>query len=292
MRYFLAVVFLATLSVAQDYPKAELFGGYSYLNIDTNGLTSRQSANGWEASITGNFTKLFGVEADVAGYYKTYSYPIPGYGTLDVKVTDYSYGAGPRINFRPFFAHALLGGDHLTGSAAGFSESQDGLAGSFGGGVEYPVSKRLAIRASADYVFTQHNIFGGPSYTQNNVRVGGGIVYMFSGAEKALRQPRQPHHVAAAQPRASEMPIPLLGVTVGLSEERGAKVVEVVSGSPAELSGIRVGDLINSVDGKQLQTPMDLAVAISDHPPGSKIKLGYFRRYWQTETTIILSQTK
>jgi len=53
---------------AQDYPKAEVYGDYSYVNIDTNGLSSRQSANGWEASVSGAFNKWFAVEGDVGGY--------------------------------------------------------------------------------------------------------------------------------------------------------------------------------------------------------------------------------
>jgi hypothetical protein len=166
---------MAKLSIAQDYPKAEVYGGYSYVNIDTNNVTSRQNANGWEASVSGNFTRWLAAEADVNGYYKTYSVNLQnfGLGIVDVKITDYSYAAGPRINIRPLFIHALVGGDHLTGSALGFSKSQDGLAGAFGGGVEWSVSTHLAVRSSVDYVFTRHNIFGGPSYTQNNVRVGG-----------------------------------------------------------------------------------------------------------------------
>src|ERR1700733_4341651 len=96
--------------------RADLFAGYSYLNIDTNGLTPRQSANGWEASVSGNFNKWFAVEGDVSGYYKTYSIDLASLNlsTLDVTVTDYSYAAGPRINLRPIFFHALFGGDHLT----------------------------------------------------------------------------------------------------------------------------------------------------------------------------------
>src|SRR5713101_53991 len=98
---------------AQDYPKAEIFGGYSYLNIDTNGLTSRQSANGWEAALSGNFNRWFAAEADVSGYYKTYKVDLTnlalGLGIVNVKVDDYSYLAGPRVNLRPAFFHALLG---------------------------------------------------------------------------------------------------------------------------------------------------------------------------------------
>jgi hypothetical protein len=83
-------VVVGRLAIAQDYPKAEVYGGYSYINIDTNGLSSRQNANGWEASVSGNFNKWLAVEADVSGYYKTYSVNVQGFGILNVKVTDYS----------------------------------------------------------------------------------------------------------------------------------------------------------------------------------------------------------
>jgi len=137
------VMILCPLVLAQEYPRADVFGGYSYLNIDTNGLTSRQSANGWEAGAAGNFNRWFGAEFDVSGYYKKYSVPVNTplvTGTFNVSVRDYSYLAGPRANFRPLFLHALLGGDHLSGSTSGFSASQDGFAGAFGGGVQQKIS--------------------------------------------------------------------------------------------------------------------------------------------------------
>ncbi len=185
-------LFVSGFAFGQD-SRGDLFGGYSYLNIDTNGLTSRQNANGWEASVSGNFNRWFAVEGSVSGYYKNYSVNLEnlGLGTLDVKVTDYSYAAGPRINLRPIFIHALFGGDHLTGSAAGFSQSQDGLAGLAGGGVQWKVSGPWSVRASGDYVFTRHNIFGGPSVTQNNVRASVGIVYSFGGTERTIKASRQ-----------------------------------------------------------------------------------------------------
>jgi hypothetical protein len=66
---FLLFCVLASVGLGQDFPKAEVYGGYSYVNIDTNGLTSRQNANGWEAAVSGNFNKWFAVEGDVSGYY-------------------------------------------------------------------------------------------------------------------------------------------------------------------------------------------------------------------------------
>ena len=182
IRIFLFCLVVSGIAFSQE-SRADLFAGYSYLNIDTNGLSSRQSANGWEAGVSGNFNKWLAVEGDVSGYYETYSINLSdlGLGTLDVKVTDYSFAGGPRINLRPIFIHALFGGDHLTGSAFGFSQSQDSFAGLVGGGVQWKVRGPLSVRASADYVFTRHNIFGGPAVTQNNYRAGVGIVYSFGG---------------------------------------------------------------------------------------------------------------
>src|SRR5713101_7339983 len=111
----------------QEVPRLEIFGGYSYLNADTNNLASpsRQSANGWEASVSGNFNKWFAVEGSVSGYYKTYSVDVSALGlglnTIDLNVHDYSFVGGPRLNFQPVFVHALVGGDHPTGSVLGFS---------------------------------------------------------------------------------------------------------------------------------------------------------------------------
>ena len=60
---FLAAILCCVASAsAQDFPRAEVFGGYSYFNLDTLGLTSRQSLNGWEASVTGNMNRWIGVE--------------------------------------------------------------------------------------------------------------------------------------------------------------------------------------------------------------------------------------
>ena len=184
--------------VAQNLPRVDVFGGYSYLNIDTNNLTSRQSANGWEASVSGDVNKWLAIEGDFAGYYKSYAvnfdFISPGTGTVNANVRDYSYLGGPRLNYRPLFIHALFGGDHLTGSSQGLSGSQDSFAAAFGGGLEWKVAPRWAVRASGDYVLTHHNIFGPPgqTFTQNNFRASVGIVYIFGGHREAAPRADQP----------------------------------------------------------------------------------------------------
>ena len=42
----------------REFDRAEVFAGYSYLKIDTNGLSSRQNSSGWEAGVTGAFNKV------------------------------------------------------------------------------------------------------------------------------------------------------------------------------------------------------------------------------------------
>ena len=272
---------MASGQQASEVPKAEVFAGYSYLNIDTNNLTSRQNANGWETSISGNFSKWLAAEFDVSGHYKTYGVTLPVGGMLDVKVTDYSYLAGPRINFRPVFVHALFGGDHLTGSALGFSASQDRFAGVVGGGVQIPLTRLLSLRASADYALSRHNIFGGPSVSQNNFRASVGIVFKFWGgrAESAATQvpatspPREAATPTTPSTRPSSQPAPetvalSLGVT-GHATDDGFKVTSVREGSPAAQIFLRPGDTLTKIGDRGVKTGQDIDSAIAASATGA-----------------------
>jgi hypothetical protein len=54
-----AVICIGTIVQGQELPKVEVFGGYSYVNIDANNLAKRQNANGFEASVSGNLSRWF-----------------------------------------------------------------------------------------------------------------------------------------------------------------------------------------------------------------------------------------
>src|SRR5579859_6315065 len=276
----LSLVILVALAICvsaqgQEVPRAEVFGGYSYLNVDTNGLTSRQSANGWEASGSGNFNRWFAAEGDLSGYYKTYSVDLTdlGLGTVNVDVHDFSFLAGPRVNVRPVFFPALVGVDHLTGSALGFSASQDSFAAAFGGGVQWKVAPQWAVRASGDYVLTHQNIFGpsGSTFTQNNFRASVGIVYILGGERNST--PRAERKTATAQQCAGTSEAALLGV-VGCNGEGGFRVTSVQTGSPAARAGIASGDIIASIDGRPVHNSVDVETAISANTSGT-VKVGY-----------------
>jgi hypothetical protein len=275
----LSMVILTSSLLCQDVPNAEVFGGYSYLNVDTNDLSSRQNANGWVGIVSGNFTRWFGVEFDGGGYYKSID---------SILGRDYSYLAGPRFVYGPIFAHALLGGDHLSGGSA--TGSQDSLAGAFGGGIEFPVSKMLAFRTGGDYVFTRHNITGGPSVTQNNFRAVAGIVFRFGRMGTSREAMWQQSTVTTEQtgshklerahskvtpeqaPNTSEAA--LLGV-VGFPTEDGYKVTSVRLGSPAERSSFKPGDIITAIDGKSVHTATEIESAIAASTSGTVTISGF-----------------
>ncbi|HMJ25508.1 MAG TPA: hypothetical protein VK475_06750 [Pyrinomonadaceae bacterium] len=138
----MCLVFLPLLpALAQDVPKAEVFGGYSW---------SGGNFHGWNASATGNINRRFGIVADFSGHYGS----DPGVPIL-VKQNAHSLLFGPRLSFRgkrltPFvyglfgatrFAEsAVISGQHLSAVSTGFS-----LA--IGGGLDVKVNDRIAIRA-------------------------------------------------------------------------------------------------------------------------------------------------
>jgi S1-C subfamily serine protease len=67
-----------------------------------------------------------------------------------------------------------------------------------------------------------------------------------------------------------------LGVTTSRARG-GARVVEVAERSPAGRAGLRRGDVIFSLDGERVGDPDDLAVAIADRRPDSRVEVEYER---------------
>jgi len=57
----------------------------------------------------------------------------------------------------------------------------------------------------------------------------------------------------------------------------GITVASVVAGSPADQSGLKVGDTITSVDGKKVSKGTELVADIASRKPGSKVTLGFLR---------------
>lgn len=255
---FLAISFPAWAQ--QDVPAAEIFVGYSYLNIDTNGLSSRQSANGWQAGLSGNFTPRLAAEFDSTGAYKK---------IVGVSVSDYSYLGGLRVNVRPAFVHALVGGDYLRGSYSGSSAGQQGFAAEFGGGVQWRVSRSISIRTSGDYALSRHNIFGGPAATQNNFRASIGIVFgvgELRGSEGYVRADRRsPRPIAPGEESQEAI---LFGIA-GVPASSGVRVTLVRYQSAANRAGVQIDDVVTRIDGAPMHTIKDIETAVGKNVTGS-----------------------
>ena len=100
-----AVLFgIAVSASAQDFPKAEIFGGYSYGNFQV--LSKRSGLNGWNASATVNIYRWFGLTTDFGGLYggkgsEVIVFPPPiGTETESLKEHSYTFLFGPQFAYR------------------------------------------------------------------------------------------------------------------------------------------------------------------------------------------------
>jgi len=66
--------------------------------------------------------------------------------------------------------------------------------------------------------------------------------------------------------------------SLGLSEAKGALVADVTATSPAEAAGIEAGDVIVSVDGKEMKDSRDLSRAVGNLPPDTEVTVGILRK--------------
>src|SRR5260370_22616476 len=139
MRKLLVLGVLILLSagsaLAQETPKAELFGGYEYLHLNPGGT----GCHGGGASLAYNLTNWVGAVGDF-GVCKETGLP------SGVSAHDVNYMFGPRVSYRSNssltpFAQVLFGGQHEAGG---------GLAiGTFA----------MTLGVGADYIFTEHISF-------------------------------------------------------------------------------------------------------------------------------------
>ncbi|MBL9094491.1 MAG: PDZ domain-containing protein [Planctomycetaceae bacterium] len=70
---------------------------------------------------------------------------------------------------------------------------------------------------------------------------------------------------------------PELQLALNLPEPRGALVVEVRPGSPANVVGIPVEAVIVAVDAERVNSPDDLLAAVRERGPGAEVRLSYYR---------------
>jgi hypothetical protein len=179
---------LPVLAQAQEAPRYEFFGGYSYMRLeDTNTDGQDRDLNGYNMSgAVTVFKKYLSVKVDVSGHFgDLLSAPAP------IARTDQGqtlFLAGPQITFRKNerfqpFAHVLFGAVRrkLENDSVGLDLTDTGFALAVGGGVDVktPLGKKVAVRLfQADYVRTKLD-----DTTFGNIRVSTGVIVRFGTVE-------------------------------------------------------------------------------------------------------------
>ena len=75
-----------------------------------------------------------------------------------------------------------------------------------------------------------------------------------------------------------------------LAVDKGVLVTEIVSGAPADVAGIKAGDVITSIDGKDVASQDDLVQIIRSHKVGDSVIVVYWRGSSQNSTSVRLAQ--
>ena len=187
--FIVVTMFVVIPARAQsDYPKGELFVGYSHFSYDVNinnpfdsgGTTffqQREGVHGVGFSGAANLTRSFGVVADFSYHRQTFN--IPG---GDLRFHTFNFLFGPRLTARGHrvegFGHALVGGIQRKFDSF---DSDVKLALGLGGGVDVKVTRGFAIRlVQLDYIpFRDVSPFTLKNGWRHNVRVQVGATFRF-----------------------------------------------------------------------------------------------------------------
>jgi opacity protein-like surface antigen len=203
---FLAGPALAQSSSPDEFPKIEIFAGYSALGenpkpISFNGIFvphGYASPGGLETSLIRNFNRHVGLKADFSAHFNDENGPgnviicnpacTTANQTIQFRTRVYNFLVGPELKARnrtPFtpFVYALggLAHTHARFNTPGptfnllLRKSTNDFAMALGGGLDLRVTKRISIRGSIDY----NPIFIGDSSggTRNLVRLSLGVLF-------------------------------------------------------------------------------------------------------------------
>jgi hypothetical protein len=211
IRIIITLIILVAMSICafsqtnDEHKKLEFFIGYSFGQADTDysspaGIfNDRANHHGFNVSAVRNMNRYFGVKADMSGTYSLYSpsLQVPSAqlgssGALKFRTKNslYNFLGGIQIKdnsskgrLKPF-VHVLVGAgyrrnidrDHTTCPAMSpcpGSNTDAGLAGVFGGGLDFKGDGRISFRAfQVDYNPVKHN-----TGVDHKMRISAGIVF-------------------------------------------------------------------------------------------------------------------
>jgi hypothetical protein len=184
----------SAMSSSDDYPKADIFLGYQWLNpggtvpvgsnpafVDAPAPVATKLSSlskGYAVTGTYNFSKWLGLSVDVGGNFGD-------------QAAESMISTGPRLMWRgdgvDFFAHTMLGLNRL--SPKDVSQS-NGIGAVLGGGMDLKMTRAISWRVfEADYVLGRHNFSDVASPADSRLRrpvlegvaLRTGLVFNFGG---------------------------------------------------------------------------------------------------------------
>jgi hypothetical protein len=231
---FACLLLFAIHLAAQDVPKAEVYGGYTFMRFNASSPTNAFTTNGAQGSVQYNFNKWIGLVGELGGVHNG-SLTIAGSPTLHPDQTAFTYMFGPRVFINksgvvsPFFEF-LAGGLHNSRSfsvpnsllpnplppvrgvtetpsatSTKFASTQNAAGMVVGGGVDIRLSRLIGFRPiELDYVpthFSPFNVPGVPGNVnstkwQQNLRYSAGLIFRLGG-----EAPPPPHASCSVTPK-------------------------------------------------------------------------------------------
>ena len=204
------LLILSAGAIAQEVPKIELAGGYSYVNFnpDISQITS-QNFNGGGGAAVFNLTPLLGIKADFMGYAVgtgwtkkliNQGFPVTGSASGNL----FTYMFGPQIKKHSgrfqYFGEGLFGAAHSNGygsilrcisgndptscNLSSGNGNNNAFAMEFGGGLDIPLSKSVQIRpVEVDYLYTNFssNHVAHIANSQNSFKYFAGVNFTLGG---------------------------------------------------------------------------------------------------------------
>lgn len=222
-----ALVFVVPAAAQDDElpdPRVEIFGGYSWFNPgEVDGFALPSIGKGFNAAVTWNFNRYFGLTADFSGHFHD-----------DLDVGNYTFGPTVRYPIDRFvpFAHALFGFQNVSPV---FIDSHTGFAMAVGGGIDIRMNRWLSWRAiQVDWMPSSHD-FGLLDDSFNSTRLSSGLVLNLG----SLQPPVPPSATCSASPTEvmEGEPVTVSATTTGFSEKRPATIAWTSTGGKLEQKG-------------------------------------------------------
>jgi hypothetical protein len=160
-----AIMMMCMAAHAQAYSEWDAAGNFSYWDANLNGTQFHLLGGG--GSLTENMNPWFGGRLE----FNAYS------GTVASKnITAQTITYGPVFSYRRFsrlvpFGNFQIGAIHASQGYLGISEPAFKLDLTGGGGIDYDINSRAAIRAEGDYAMTRFL-----TLRQDNLRFSVGLV--------------------------------------------------------------------------------------------------------------------